>query len=211
MTRRSENVVQWVYAARNEQELAERYDEWAATYEKDLDQDFGWIGPRLAVETAARYLPKTARVLDAGAGTGLVGQLLADCGYTELVAMDLSPGMLEQARRKGVYQELHRMVMGEPLGFASDSFGGVVSVGALTVGHAPARSLDELVRVTEPGGHVVFTLRPDVYEAGGFREVQAELEAQGRWTLVETTDPVAVLPKGEPEVQHQVWVYRVDG
>ena len=61
-----------------------------------------------------------------------------------------------------------------------------------------------MVRVTRPGGHVAFTLRPDVYENNGFREVQDELAASGKWTL----EPLASLPKGEPDVLFQVWVYR---
>jgi SAM-dependent methyltransferase len=203
--------VQWVYAAKNEGELAERYDEWAKSYDQDLEREFGWIGPRFAVETAVRIIPKHARILDAGAGTGLVGQLLAEEGYFNLVAMDLSEGMLAQARAKKVYKELHRMVMGETLGFESDSFDAVISVGALTLGHAPAHSLDELVRLTRPGGNVVFSLRPDVYVGGGFKEKQAELEKRGKWTLVEVSEPVQVLPKGEPDVYHQVWVYQVKG
>ena len=62
------------------------------------------------------------------------------------------------------------MVMGEPLGMPSGEFDAAISVGTLTLGHAPAGSLDELVRVTTPGGYVVFSLRPDFYENGGFRE-----------------------------------------
>jgi SAM-dependent methyltransferase len=210
MTQPEKNVVQWVYASRNEKELAERYDEWAKTYDADLDADFGWVGPLVAVDVAVRYFPKTARILDAGAGTGMVGKLLFDRGYRDLVAMDLSQGMLDVARRKNAYTEFHQMVMGESLNFSTNSFDGVISVGVLTVGHAPASSLDELVRVTRPGGHVVFTLRPDVYEGSGFKEKQAALESEGRWRLVEATDPVPVLPKGEPDVLHQVWVYRVE-
>jgi SAM-dependent methyltransferase len=210
MTQPEKNVVQWVYASRNEKELAERYDEWAKTYDADLDADFGWVGPLVAVDVAVRYFAKTARILDAGAGTGMVGKLLFDRDYRDLVAMDLSQGLLDVARRKNAYTEFHQMVMGEPLDFATNSFDGVISVGVLTVGHAPASSLDELVRVTRPGGHVVFTLRPDVYEGSGFKEKQAALESEGRWQLVEATDPVPVLPKGEPDVLHQVWVYRVE-
>ena len=53
------------------------------------------------------------------------------------------------------------MVMSEKLDFPSDSFDAVVTVGVLTVGHAPASSLDELVRITSPGGHIVCpSLRP---------------------------------------------------
>jgi SAM-dependent methyltransferase len=105
------------------------------------------------------------------------------------------------------------MVMGDTLGFDSGSFDAIISVGVLTVGHAPARSLDELVRITRPGGYVVFSLRPDVYESAGFsagfKEKQAELESAGRWKLIEEGEEFQPLPKGEPDVRHQVWVYQV--
>lgn len=203
------NRVQWVYEAGNDQELARRYDEWARTYETDMDHEFGWYGPAHAVEAALKYVPKDARILDAGAGTGLVGVMLAEQGYGDLVAIDLSEGMLEEAGKKGVYDELHQMVMGERLDFPTDAFDAVLSVGVLTVGHAPASSLDELVRVTKPGGHIIYTLRPDVYEDSGFKEKHAELASAGRWDLTEVTEPLQVLPKGEPDVLHQVWVHEV--
>ena len=138
----SENKVQWIYSSRDNPELAERYDQWAKDYDSDLEQDFGWVGPQQAVEVFSKYVPKDARVLDAGAGTGLVGKSLHELGYRELVAMDLSQGMLDEAHKKGVYLELRRMVMGETLDFPTDHFDGVVSVGVLTVGHAPASSLE---------------------------------------------------------------------
>ena len=205
------SVVQWVYSSKNNQELAERYDQWAKDYDADLERDFGWSGPRQAVESFVKHVPKETKVLDAGAGTGLVGELLSQLDYRDLVAIDLSQGMLEEARKRNLYHELHQMVMGEPLDFASNSFGAVVSVGVLTVGHAPASSLDELVRVTQPGGYVIFTLRPDIYENSGFREKQEGLEAAGKWKLVEVGDKFQPLPKGEPDVYHQVWVYQVTG
>ena len=204
-----QNVIQWVYASKNEQELAERYDQWAKTYEEDLERDFSWYGPIRAVESAVKYVSKDARILDAGAGTGLVGALMAERGYQDLVAMDLSSGMLDEARKKNVYKEFHQMVMGETLGFDTDAFDAVMSVGVLTVGHAPASSLDELVRVTRSGGHIIYTLRPDLFEEGGFKEKHAELEAAGMWKVGEVSEPIRILPKGEPDVFHQVWVQEV--
>ena len=202
------NPVQWVYAASNNRELEERYDQWAKRYDDDLDRDFGWLGPAIALEACKQYLPTDARILDAGAGTGLVGKMLAEAGFHRLTAIDMSPGMLEEARSKGVYRDLRRMVLGQELDFPDDSFDAVVSIGVLTLGHAPARSLDEIVRVTKPGGFVIFTLRPDLYENAGFREVREELETAGRWELVKLGKPVQALPKGEPEVLHQLWVFR---
>jgi SAM-dependent methyltransferase len=204
-----QNRVQWVYSSQDNRELAERYDQWAKDYDADLDQDFGWIAPQRVVDFFSKHVPRDARVLDAGAGTGLAGEILRNLGYREIVAMDLSEGMLDEARKKGAYQEFHQMVMGETLDFPSDSFGAVITVGVLTVGHAPASSLDELVRVTRPGGHIAFSLRPDVYENDGFKEKQTELESTGKWKLVEVSEQFQALPVGEPDVFHQVWVYQV--
>ena len=205
------NKVRWIYSSRDNEELAERYDQWAKDYDADLERDFAWWGPEFAAGLFARHVPKEAKILDAGAGTGLVGVILAQKGYRDMVAMDLSEGMLEEARKKNVYREFHQMVMGETLDFLTDSFNAVISIGVLTLGHAPASSFDELIRITRPGGCIVFSLRPDVYEDGGFKEKMTELENAGKWELAEASEKKQVLPKGEPDVYHQVWVYKVIG
>jgi len=209
MEQEQQNRVQWVYGASDPDELARRYDEWAKDYDADLDQDFGYLGPSLAADYFAKYVPSNAHVLDAGAGTGLVGVELAGRGYADVSGLDLSQGMLAEARKKGVYGELRQMKLGETLDYRNGEFDAVISVGVLTLGHAPAASLDELVRVTKSGGHVVFSLRPDVYARSGFKEKQEELEKAGLWRLVEVSDEVRIMPRGEPDVAHQVWVYRV--
>ena len=203
------NSVQWVYNAHDREELEKRYDAWAADYDRDLNESFGYIGPRLGAEYFAKHVSRDAHVLDAGAGTGLVGIELSKLGYTRIDGIDMSQGMLDVAWAKGVYGELRQMVLGERLEYPDDHFDAVVSVGVLTLGHAPASSLDELVRVVKPGGHVVFSLRPDIYEQKGFKEKQSELETSGLWKLVEVSEQVKIMPKGEPEVSHQVWVYQV--
>lgn len=202
--------VQWIYSSKDNQELSERYDQWAKDYDSDLDEEFGWLGPQRAVDFLVRYVAdKNARILDAGAGTGLVGELLAKQGYTNMVAMDISRGMLEEARNKNAYREFHQMVMGEHLDYETDSFDAIISVGVLTVGHAPPSSFDELIRITKPGGYIVYSLRPDVYRDSGFKEKQDALESEGMWKLAEVSEEFQPLPKGEPEVYHQVWVYQV--
>lgn len=45
-------------------------------------------------------------VLDLGCGTGLAGLALSDLGLGPLTGFDLSPGMLDQARAKELYDEL---------------------------------------------------------------------------------------------------------
>ncbi|MFC1911581.1 class I SAM-dependent DNA methyltransferase [Chloroflexota bacterium] len=201
--------LKWIISSRDKEELTEKYDNWAKDYDAELQRDFQYVGPQRTAEFLARYVPVAAKILDAGAGTGLVGEILAKMGYQNLVAMDLSEGMLAEARKKNVYREFHRMAMGEPLDFATDSFDAVVSTGVLTVAHAPASSLDELIRVTRPGGYIAFTLRPDVYAGCGFKEKQAALEAEGKWKLAEVSERFQALPKGESDLYHYVYVYQV--
>ena len=125
-----------------------------------------------------------------------------------LHGIDLSAGMLEAARGKNLYRELRRMTLGEPLDFESDLFDAVVSVGVFTTGHAPVHAFDELLRITKPGGHIVFSLKAELREAD-FGDYLAQLESAGKWRLVERSDPYHPMPKGEPTVVHHISVYRV--
>ena len=42
----SQNRVQWIYSSTSNQELQERYDQWAAEYDKDLAEEFAWNARR---------------------------------------------------------------------------------------------------------------------------------------------------------------------
>lgn len=154
-----QDKINLVYSAKNNQELAERYDLWANDYDRDLTGGGSYIAPQRTVQVLVKYLPKEAKILDAGVGTGMIGEVLHQQGYSNLEGMDLSTRMLEKAAEKNVYTALHQKMMGEPLGFATDSFDGIVSVGVLTYRHAPSRSFDELIRITKPGGYIAILFR----------------------------------------------------
>ena len=136
MNERSEERVQWIYSSQNNSELSERYDEWAKEYDKDLSEVFGWIAPKTASDYLAKYVEANSNVLDAGAGTGLVGLALAEHGFQNLTAMDLSEGMLKEARNKNVYKSFDQMTLGEHLDYETNSFDAVITVGVMTLGHA---------------------------------------------------------------------------
>lgn len=197
-----------LYGAPDLDVLRNEYDRIAAVYESRLVDGMGYLAPDAVAVVAERLLPRDAHILDAGAGTGLLGVSLARMGFTRLDGLDLSPGMLAEARRKGVYGDLRQSRLGDPLDYESGTFDGVVSSGVLTVGHAHASSLDELVRITRPGGLVIFTLRCDRTPAG-FDDKIAELERSSRWMVVERGDEFQAMPLGEPEVLVRVWAFRV--
>ncbi len=195
-----------VFEAGTPEVLAERYDELATTYDEALDTD---ISPRRAAEVLARHCPGDGKILDAGCGTGRVGQVLRELGYQDLEGIDISHGMLDEARKKGCYVGLHQQDLAQPLGYSDGAFDAVISVGVFVRGHAPSSSLDELVRVTKPSGHVVFTLRPEFYVGSDFNEKLAALATDGRWRWVETGDRFNAGFKEFPDINLQVWVYEV--
>jgi MFS family permease len=197
-----------LYGAADLDDLRSEYDRIASAYDVELVDGMGYRSPAAVTAVARRVLAAKARILDAGAGTGLLGVALADAGFTRLEGLDLSSGMLAEAARKNVYADLREGRLGNELDYETGRFDGVVSAGVLTVGHAPAECLDELVRITRPGGHVIFTLRADQVPAGYLEKI-AELEGARRWELVERGEEFQALPTAEPEVVVRVWVFRV--
>lgn len=205
-------MIERLYNAKSPQEIAEIYDQWSKDYDEGLTKDSGYVAPQWCFKLLEQYLPcQQVRLLDAGAGTGLFGQLLWQHGYRNVVAIDVSEGMLEEARNKGVYLELHQQVLGEPLDFPTDCFDAVCCVGVLAPGQGSASAFDEMIRVTKPGGYIIFTLRFEFYENPdfGYKPRQLELEAAGKWNLEEKTAKFQGLPKGDPDLFYNVWVYRV--
>ena len=195
--------------AKSSEEVADIYDNWAEDYERRIFS-YGYSTPAVAAGFFGRYVkPEDGMVLDAGAGSGLMGEVLVPLGYGELVGIDISREMLELARRKGVYKDLREMELGGRLDFPDDAFGAVVSTGVFAAGHAPPESFDDLIRITRPGGHAVFGVRTDVYLEGGFKEKQDALEKESRWQLLEATDPFSHLRFEDPELKVRVFAYRV--
>ena len=196
-----------VYAARSPEELAAGYAAWAETYDAETAAS-GYRVPHLVAALFTRHVPREAwPVLDAGCGTGIAGDLLHALGHRGLLGLDLSAPMLERASGLGAYEELVRGRLGEPLPFADASFAAVLASGVFTAGHAPAESLDELVRVTRPGGRLVFSVRDVVHDGQGFRERQDALEAEGRWRGLESLGPTRAFTVREPHVLVRLFAY----
>jgi len=84
------------------------FDQYAARFEDSLVGRLAYRAPfqlRAVLDAVAPVPTPEGRVLDLGCGTGLAGEALR--GRTAwLEGVDLSTAMLEQARRKGVYDRL---------------------------------------------------------------------------------------------------------
>ena len=205
----SSSYLQRVYSATDNRELKEAYDQWAEKYDANVTA-FGYMTPAVAAGLFGKYVtPETTPILDAGAGTGLMGSILDSLGYREQVGIDISAGMLNKASERGVYKNLHQMVLGEKLDFPSDYFGACQSIGVFTAGHAPACAFDELVRILYVGGYIIFSLLEDVYLPNGYKDKFEVMENDGKWQLMEKTKQFPGLPLEDPNKLIRVYVYRV--
>ncbi|TPI77316.1 class I SAM-dependent methyltransferase [Mesorhizobium sp. B2-8-9] len=203
------NALSAAYAAKRPEEVAAVYDSWAETYDADMSSA-GYRHPTICLALLTRHLPRGAEpLLDAGAGTGLIGEWLAITGYPTVEALDISQGMLDKAGAKGVYTALHRLAMGDALPFANDAYAGIVSAGVFTSGHVGIEGLDELIRICRPGGIIVLTVKNTLWQSG-FAERIAGLEAQGRLKRVEETAPYASMPGESDTVPSRGLVLRVN-
>lgn len=188
-----EGALGQVYSAKKPEEVAALYDRWADTYDAEMAAA-GYRHPSIALALLARHLPRGATpVLDAGCGTGLVGEWLGIIGYPRVEGLDISAGMLARAEQKGAYARLHNLALGGPLPFADGHFAGIVSAGVFTTGHVGAEGLDELIRICRKGGVIVLTVKNTLWE-GGFAARIAELEARGLVKRVEETEPYVSMP-----------------
>lgn len=192
-----------VYAAARPEELAAGYDAWAESYEADMARA-GYRHPAVCLALLARHLPRgAAPLLDAGCGTGLIGEWLGILGYPEADGLDLSEGMLAVAARKGAYRTLHRLALDGPLPFADGVYAGIVSSGVFTTGHVGAEALGELARVCAKGGVLVLTVKMPLWEEG----FAGRAEAVG-FALVEATQPYLSMPREPATVPSLAAVFR---
>lgn len=178
-----------VYGATTPEQIAALYDGWAARYEADMAAA-GYRHPTICLALLTRHLPRgEGPVLDAGAGTGLIGQWLKIVGYPVAEALDISEGMLAVAAAKGCYSAVHRAALGSALPLADHRFAGIIAAGVFTSGHVGAEGLDELVRVCRPGAIIVLTVKTTLWTAG-FAHRLAALPLR----ILEETAPYVSMP-----------------
>ena len=84
------------------------FDQHAPEFDQALVERLDYVGPDLllkAVRAHAKAPLRLGSVLDLGCGTGLGGAAFRPfCDW--LIGVDISPGMVEQARTKGLYDRL---------------------------------------------------------------------------------------------------------
>jgi ubiquinone/menaquinone biosynthesis C-methylase UbiE len=199
--------VDWVIRADTNEEMRRRYDLWAQSYDSDVGSYDDYLVPWEATRVAEQVLEKDALILDAGAGTGLVGQTLKEVGFQRLIAVDYSEGMLAVARQKQVYQEVRQCDLSGPTEFEKGSIDCVITCG--TTSQMPCASLREFARIVRPGGYVIFAVVPDAWIDCGYADILSQLEAAGKISVESRGEPFQMLPTTEPDFICEIWLMKV--
>lgn len=116
----------------SDQYLQNIYANRASSWDKAIAATGEYRAPALAADMVARFHEgsKPYRLMDAGCGTGLVGELLRK-GASQMDGVDISASMLAMAKNKGIYDTLHQGDMVSLLASAKDPYDVITCVATL--------------------------------------------------------------------------------
>lgn len=164
-------------------------------YEKLVYEILGCDSPKVVVSLLKQELAKRhalagdLRVLDLGAGNGMVGEQLTCAGVETVVGLDISQAAAEATDRDrpGVYTEYHvldltRMDASTRRRLAGEGFDCLTCVAALGFGDIPVEAFAEAYDMVTPGGWVAFNIKRSFIQqesGSGFARLIGSEIAQG--------------------------------
>lgn len=173
------------------------YDEFADWYERGRDRGYHALIDDLEVDLLSNFVDGK-EVLEVGCGTGLIMNRIAGKAR-RAVGIDISHGMLQQAVARGLDVAQADVTA---LPFADESFDVVYSFKVLAHVAQIDRAMQEMARVTRPGGYLLLefynphSLRYLAKKAAGPRKISRQTDESAiltRW------DSAADLQKLMPE------------
>ena len=170
--------------AKNDNRLTEVYRDWAKKYDYDNDHVLGTVSqPKSVNLLSTRLKDKTAKIIDVGCGTGLVGEKLKAKDFIYFDGLDISKDMLSIAKSRG-YRNLFLGSLNKQLPVLDDTYDAAMCIGVFTHGHVSSDGFNELCRIVKPGGYVCFTINEGVFEEYGFKEMIAEFQLNKVWEVI---------------------------
>ena len=184
-------------------------------YEHIVQELLGCTSPRLVADGLFRAIeqqglaPADVTLLDLGAGTGLVGELVAQRGVTDVIGLD----SLEDARqaclrdRPAAYRDYLVGDLADPDGWLIDELAklkptAMTGAGAFGGKHAAADTLQTALELLPAGAPVAFTIAEQWTQTdgpGAFRTPLEHLIDAGTLRLIERTSfKHRVSTTGEP-------------
>ena len=145
--------------------------------EKFLTKSYGKRGE---TEVRAHYDAWAASYDDEIAANGYATLMLK--GFSIIDGTDLSPGMLEQARARGLYRQLYE---GEPDGgLPPGPYQAICAVGVISPGAAPVSMLETALTALPRGGYLVFSFNDHALADDSYTQGLAEVVNGGTARMI---------------------------
>lgn len=165
------------YALETPDDHRRLYASWASTYDQDFSETNDYRLPFLVGNIFADS-GGAGPVLDVGAGTGLVAEILKSRNVSPIDGMDISPEMLAIAETKGIYEKTIEADLLSGLQIPDGTYAGVVSAGTFTLGHLGPEVLPELLRICAPGAVFCLSINAEHFRTAGFQDAFQKLSSQ---------------------------------
>lgn len=183
------------------------FDQVAPRYDQMVLGELDYRGPQhlraLASRLKGQLVPPLS-ILDLGCGTGLAGECFKDLATGgRLEGVDISPAMIEQARRRGVYDELTVADFETFLSLPGLSYGLILCADAIVYFGNLAPTLAGVSKRLEPDGVFLFTCEAkqgdgwELTDANRFRHSDAYLRAEAEGAALSWLDAVECTPRYE--------------
>ena len=167
------------YSVKTPEDNIKLYKVWASSYDDDFAKKNDYRSPVLISNYYGKFSNKNdVPILDVGAGTGLIAEVMNKKNTIDIDAIDISPEMLESAKSKNCYNKLIEADLTKNLDIDNNYYGAIVSAGTFTHGHIGPNALDELLRVTKPSGLFVITIHSKVYVNQNFEQKFQDINEQ---------------------------------
>jgi predicted TPR repeat methyltransferase len=180
--------------------VREHFDKFAGAFDQNLAK-LGYHTPLLLSEELTARLKehgvtRVASLLDAGCGTGLSGSFLRPM-TGRLEGVDLSPGMLDRARERNLYDDLHEGEITAWLAGGSAPFDAIACADTLVYFGDLGPVLAAFHRRLQPGGWLVFSTE-SLEDPGPWR-----LNPSGRFSHTGDYVQACLAAAGFDEVRHR--------
>ena len=132
-------------------------------------------------------------ILDFGCGTGIVGHLIKDAGYTNIWGLDASDKFVEMINKNGIYKGAEAMFLGQGPGTFPTKYHNtydlVTGTGVFLAKHIPSEAFYDAHAALKVGGIFCFTLRSNLWVSGhelGYKDVIDKLVAEKKFEYIDS-------------------------
>lgn len=143
-----------LHTANNHEDAVKCYSEIAETFDK-IQESLAYVGAKHGVKKCMEVgeVPKTARILDIGAGTGIIGEMLYSMGYENLDALDGCQELLEKSRERNCYKNLFCsfVVADEELPVEKKAYDVAVMPGVVYPAHILPTAFGQVMKAVKKG------------------------------------------------------------